>query len=121
MPEGSAQQPELMSKIKIGALVGAGIILLCFLVINLFAECRLSLWPLTSWSGIAMPGTLFIFIFVVIGFGIGFGSCFAWLRGSRLGKAVDMLTEADGSPAEGSGEKIEAEPGEKAGNVPSGN
>ncbi|MHC4777784.1 MAG: hypothetical protein ACYTFG_04310, partial [Planctomycetota bacterium] len=54
-------------------------------------------WPIAY---IPAPGTLYIVIFMLIGFAAGFGLCFYWLRGHRLGKAVDLLTEKDGKPGE---------------------
>ncbi|MHC4599966.1 MAG: hypothetical protein ACYS47_13265 [Planctomycetota bacterium] len=104
MADTSGEKRGAIAKIKLGALIGAGVILLWFLIVNLFTKCSLSLWPLTKWEGFYIPGTLFIFIFLAIGSGLGFGFCFYWLRRDRLGAAVDMLTETEGPGADAEGE-----------------
>ncbi|MHC5037677.1 MAG: hypothetical protein ACYTHM_10210 [Planctomycetota bacterium] len=93
MTETTSEKMSTLSKIKTGAFIGGGVVLLWFLVVNLVTTCELSLWPFSS--RIPIPGTLFMFIFLLVGFSAGFGLCFWWLRRDRLDAAVTMLTEQD--------------------------
>ncbi len=98
MSSENPEKPGPAGKIKLGLLLGAGAVLLWFLIMNLRSGkdgehlWNLSLWPIAY---IPAPGTLYIVIFMLMGFAAGFGICFYWLRGHRLGKAVNILTETD--------------------------
>jgi hypothetical protein len=91
MDEERSGGSDVLGKVKIGALVALGAMLLWFLIVNLGPTWELSLWPFQE--KIPAPGTIYIFMFLLIGAVIGFILCFYWLRGDRLREAILMLTE----------------------------
>ena len=92
------KQASVSEKMKIGALIALGAIVLWFLIVNLFTYCEISLWPFARLE--RLPGTLFIVFWLAVGFASGFGACYVWLRRKNLGKALDILADKQEKPSE---------------------
>lgn len=109
MTDDTRDKKGLATKIKTGALIGCGCVLLWFLIANLWTPpWKLSLWPIAY---LEAPGTLFIFLFLVLGGVLGFVTCFLLLRSGRLDDAILKLVEA---------RKMEEERREKPCDAPAG-
>ena len=111
MAEESSSSSGLMYKMKLAGGIGAGILLLWFLVANLWTPAwKLSLWPIAY---LEAPGTLFIFVFLLIGASIGFVLCFFLLRSGRLDAALTKLVEERKLAEQGKENRPADEPGEE--------
>ena len=107
MTEAEEQKPmEMKKKVRIGAMIFVGIILIIFMLSNLGSmELELFFGVIDPFIG---PKAFFLFFFLLIGFVLGFGTCLYWMRRTR------DVEDPEASSVSGRQEAAEAEPEEKA-------